>query len=345
MLERHDPERLHDPDRFLAEVEKRLATAFEGPTNGASNGVDHPAGASVLEEAARHLCLADGAKRTRPRLVQLFAKAVSAPPDVAVDVAVSAELIHAASLLHDDVIDEGSQRRGQPTANRVWGNLAAVLAGDLILSRAIQRLLRWPRPVSEGALAVVVEMSCAAITEAERRYQAPIAAKTWRQIAEGKTGALLGWCGQAVAVAGEDEEAARRFGTCGRHLGIAYQLADDIWDFEGLKGKDPLQDLKNGNPSYVLARACELEPALAPDLVAFWAQGAPEETCRALAARIERGGALDAARRTVSHEIEAALSALGPYAERPGGEDIERWSRLLQMSFQTTPSPAAEASP
>jgi geranylgeranyl pyrophosphate synthase len=345
MLERHDPERLHDPDRFLAEVEKRLATAFEGPTNGASNGLDHPAGASVLEEAARHLCLADGAKRTRPRLVHLFAKAVSAPVDVAIDVAVSAELIHAASLLHDDVIDEGSQRRGQPTANRVWGNLAAVLAGDLILSRAIQRLLRWPRPVSEGALGVVVEMSCAAITEAERRYQAPIAAKTWRQIAEGKTGALLGWCGQAVAVAGEDDVAARRFGACGRHLGIAYQLADDIWDFEGLKGKDPLQDLKNGNPSYVLARACELEPALAQDLVAFWAQGAPEEMCRGLAARIERGGALDAARRTVSHEIEEALSALGAYAERPGGEDIERWSRLLQMSFETSPSQGAEASP
>jgi heptaprenyl diphosphate synthase len=343
MLERHDPERLHDSDRFLAEVEERLATAFEGTANG--SGVEPPAGANVLEEAARHLCLADGAKRTRPRLVQLFAKAVEAPPDVAVDVAVSAELIHAASLLHDDVIDEGSQRRGQPTANRVWGNLAAVLAGDLILSRAIQRLLRWPRPVSEGALAVVVEMSCAAITEAERRYQAPIAARTWRQIAEGKTGALLGWCGQAVAVAAKDDEAARRFGACGRHLGIAYQLADDIWDFEGLKGKDPLQDLKNGNPSYVLARACELEPALAQDLVAFWAQGAPEGACRALAARIERGGALEAARRTVSHEIEEALSALGEYAQRPGGEDIERWSRLLQMSFQTSVAATAEASP
>ncbi len=177
MLEQQDPERIEDPERFLAAVEERLATAFEGPPN----GTEHTAGASVLEEAARHLCLADGAKRTRPRLVQLFARAVEAPADVAVDIAVSAELIHAASLLHDDVIDEGSQRRGQPTANRVWGNLAAVLAGDLILSRAIQRLLRWPRPVSEGALAVVVEMSCAAITEAERRYQAPVAARTWRR--------------------------------------------------------------------------------------------------------------------------------------------------------------------
>jgi heptaprenyl diphosphate synthase len=341
MLELHDPERFADPERFLAEVERRLATAFEGPANGA----EHAPGASVLEEAARHLCLADGAKRTRPRLVQLFGRAVEAPLDVTVDVAVSAELIHAASLLHDDVVDEGSQRRGQPTANRVWGNLAAVLAGDLILSRAIQRLLRWPTPVSEGALAVVVEMSCAAITEAERRYQAPVSARTWRAIAEGKTGALLGWCGQATALVAEDEGAAKRFAACGRHLGIAYQLADDIWDFEGLKGKDPLQDLKNGNPSYVLARACELDPTLAQDLLAFWAQGSPEDGCHSLAARIERGGALDAARRTVSHEIEQALSALGPYAERPGGEDIERWSRLLQMSFQTSVAAGAEAAP
>jgi len=108
MLERHDPGRLQDPDRFLAEVENRLATAFEGPTNGASNGVEHPAGSSVLEEAARHLCLADGAKRTRPRLVQLFAKAVDAPADVAIDVAVSAELVHAAGFRSTGSFSTGS---------------------------------------------------------------------------------------------------------------------------------------------------------------------------------------------------------------------------------------------
>ena len=139
---------------------RTIDSAGSNPTDilasDASGRVDKTATSQRLEEAARHLCLADGAKRTRPRLVQLFAKAVDAPADVAIDVAVSAELIHAASLLHDDVIDEGSQRRGQPTANRVWGNLPAVLAGDLILSRAIQRLLRWPSPVSKRSVSIGV---------------------------------------------------------------------------------------------------------------------------------------------------------------------------------------------
>jgi geranylgeranyl pyrophosphate synthase len=325
---------LHDPDRFLTEIERRLDQAF---TVGAAS--------SVLEEAARHVCLAEGAKRSRPRLVQLFAKAVGAPIQVAVDIAVAGELIHAASLLHDDVVDEGSQRRGRPTVNRVWGNLAAVLAGDLVLARAIQMLLRLPRPVSEGALAVVVEMSESAILEAEHRYHAPLAPAVWRRIAEGKTGALLGWCGQSSAVVAEDLDAADRFATCGRHLGIAYQLADDIWDFEGLKGKDALQDLRHGNPSLVLALATELDPTLVGELQTFWAQGSPEDACRDLAQRIADVGALDAARATVSQEIGQALEALGSYAERPGGDDIERWSRLLALSFVQAPvaRPAKEA--
>src|SRR5688500_11603790 len=116
-------------DRFLDQVEEGLGSALaEGPATGEA------ADGAILREAVRRLCLAPGAKRVRPRLVAHFGEALGVPPAGLVDVAVAAELIHAGSLLHDDVVDHARLRRGRPTANAEWGNLVAVLSGDLCLT-------------------------------------------------------------------------------------------------------------------------------------------------------------------------------------------------------------------
>src|SRR5947207_11516936 len=114
-------------DRFLADVERSLERSLE-PEHAA------PGEPSVLRDAARRLSVASGAKRVRPRLCAFFGEAVGAPEEGLIDLAVAAELIHAGSLLHDDVVDEGTLRRGVPTANAAWGNLVAVLSGDLCLT-------------------------------------------------------------------------------------------------------------------------------------------------------------------------------------------------------------------
>ena len=92
--------------------------------------------------AARHLCLKAG-KRARPMLMKIFGDTLGVPEVKLIDPAVAAELIHAASLLHDDVVDNGMFRRGKPTVNARWGNIVAVMSGDLLLSGALLRLSKF----------------------------------------------------------------------------------------------------------------------------------------------------------------------------------------------------------
>ena len=191
---------------FTERVEAGLVRALSPPSLGDSG---------VLALAARHLCLAAGAKRGRPRLVWLFAHCLEQPPPITAltDVAVAAELIHSASLLHDDVVDHGSLRRGLPTANARWGNTVAVLAGDLLLTTALAQLQRHPRSLTRKANETIGAMTRAAIAEVEARGRLDLSAAHWRRIAVGKTGALFSWCASAVASLGADRtDALRRAG-------------------------------------------------------------------------------------------------------------------------------------
>ena len=91
----------------------------------------------TLLNAGRHLCIGSGGKRVRPTMVRLFGLAAGAPEVGLLNVAVAAEMVHSASLLHDDVVDAGMYRRGRPTVNALWGNIVAVMGGDLLLTLAL----------------------------------------------------------------------------------------------------------------------------------------------------------------------------------------------------------------
>src|SRR5688572_1155237 len=177
---------------FLGAVEQRLGSTL----------VDGNAGPDVkgdtLMEAARHLCLGSGGKRARPMLVLHFGDAVGVPAERLVDVATAAELIHSASLLHDDVVDAGMFRRGRPTVNARWGNIVAVMSGDLILSTTLLMLAQLDSRLSKIALAVIAEMTRAAIAEVEARGKLDLPMDRLRYICEGKTGSLFGFCGHAA---------------------------------------------------------------------------------------------------------------------------------------------------
>ena len=136
---------------FLGSVEQRLGSMLEDGNAGPDSKGD------TLMEAARHLCLGAGSKRARPLLVRLFGGAVGVAPERLVDVAVAAEMIHSASLLHDDVVDAGAYRRARPTVNARWGNIVAVMSGDLILSTSLLRLAQLDARLSQSSLAVVAE--------------------------------------------------------------------------------------------------------------------------------------------------------------------------------------------
>jgi octaprenyl-diphosphate synthase len=314
-----------DPARaaFLGRIEAALEQSLS--LEGAA------APAATLLEGARHLCLGGGAKRVRPLLVRSFGRAVGAPEAALVDLGAAAELIHAASLLHDDVVDEGTLRRGRPTVNARLGNAVAVLAGDLVLSRAMARLRPHPAEIVHRAVQVVAEMAAAALAEVEQRGRADLPLAAWREVAEGKTGRLFGWCGDAAARVAGAAAAGERFASAGRHLGVAFQLADDLADLlpdgGGAGGaKNRFADLRNRSPSYPILLAAQRSPALRGRVEAAWSDGATDGELAALGEAVLAG----AGRETydaAGGEIDRALAALDGAGE--GATEIVEMARGL----------------
>jgi geranylgeranyl pyrophosphate synthase len=324
---------------FVARVESRL-----GELLGAGDaGLQAPA---ALIAGARHLCLAGG-KRVRPQLVEAFGEAVGAPSAPLLDVAVAAELMHAASLLHDDIVDAGSQRRGRPTVNALWGNTVAVLSGDLVLSAALVALRPrgLPSPTDAArrrlvcdAVDVVLSMTRAAMQEVAARARIDVSLDAWRDIAENKTGALFGFCGYAAAVLAEDDAAAARYQQCGRHLGVAFQLADDLGDLlpsrAASTGKDLYADIRNGNPSYPLLLAANRSPSIRSALETAWAGGADgmfvlPEQARAIGEAVLSSGAAVESLRAIGDEIALAQAIIADDAATSAHDRIFQQVRAL----------------
>jgi geranylgeranyl pyrophosphate synthase len=278
--------------------------------------------------AARRLCLAGG-KRARPWLVMMVGEALGVDLASRRDLSVCVELIHTASLLHDDVVDEGERRRGHPTANVVWGNLSAVLSGDLVMTIALGELRRHPAELIHAALDTVAAMSRAAVREAAARGRVEIGVERWRQIAEGKTGSLFGLCGRGAGILADDEEAAARFFEAGAHWGVAFQIADDLDDLAGRAvGKPALVDLRNGNPSYLLLAAAEESDDVRRRLDEIWTgPEASEAELHRMRAEIIESGGVYRAWQAIGEEIGAAEEALAPWRHRPSVTAVCDWAR------------------
>jgi octaprenyl-diphosphate synthase len=275
------------------------------------------AGEDTLSSAGRFLALAPGARRARSLLCQLLADVVAVPVDAAVVSAAVVELVHAASLLHDDVVDESPLRRGRPTANATHGNAVAVLSGDLVLVRAL-RLLSAPAQLS-ATLGVVETMTAAALFELRARGDVDVPLASWFSMAAGKTGALFGLCGRLCGLAAHDDERARRLERAFVELGVAFQIADDVGDLVGLAGKPALTDLREQNPSFPLLVALEDDVALRNRVRRLWSGDVDDATAHgeraAIAAAVLHGGAVDRAIDEAQARVHHAARVLGPDAE------------------------------
>jgi octaprenyl-diphosphate synthase len=319
-----------DLSAFLGDVEKSLLASLVDRAPG-----DEARG-DTLMGAARHLCIGSGGKRARPMMVRLFADACGAPLTHLVDLGVCAELIHSASLLHDDVVDAGMFRRGRPTVNARWGNIVAVMSGDLLLTIALGKLARINTAVTQEAVATVSEMTRAAIAEVEVRGEVNLPLDRLRYIAEGKTGALFGWCGAAAALLANDSEAKARFSAFGRRLGVAFQIADDIRDITGLdRGKPQYADLQSRTPSLPILLAARHDQALCRRLKESWAFAAmtPDRVSE-LGTAVLCSGAIEGAIERMNVEIEGAVDALGAYSSSQGGAELVGWAHRLEAGIQ-----------
>ncbi|MGH1424379.1 MAG: polyprenyl synthetase family protein [Pseudooceanicola sp.] len=190
-----------------------------------------------IPEVTAHLVDAGG-KRLRPMLVLAAARLCGYAGPHHVNLAATVEFIHTATLLHDDVVDESAQRRGRPTANLLWDNKSSVLVGDYLFARAFQLM------VETGSLRVLDILSNAAATIAEGEVLQLSAAQdlattedTYLQIVRGKTAALFSAATESGAeIAGASHAVITALRDYGDALGIAFQMADDLLDYQGDTG-------------------------------------------------------------------------------------------------------------
>ncbi len=315
---------------FLEGTEARLKAVL---TAGGAE-VSH---SDTLLNAGRHLCVGSGGKRLRPMMVHLFGLAAGAPEGALQHVAVAAELVHSASLLHDDVMDAGMYRRGRPTVNALWGNVVAVMGGDLLLTLALDELSGLEREVTFAAVRTVAEMTRATIGEVEARGDLAVSVERFRSIMEGKTGALFGFCGAAAGRLAGRDDVARRFETFGRHLGVAFQIADDLKDLNGGDpGKPAFADFKSRTPSLPILLAAQQEESLRRRIKDLWAFGSmSDERVRELGIAVLASDAPAAALKLMDREIAAALDALGNLREAAGADQLANWGRRLGEAFRT----------
>lgn len=293
--------------------------------------------ASEVDIASEVGCYAvrSGGKRVRPTVLLLFARALGAPVERARDLAMVAEWVHVASLLHDDVIDEATERRGKPAAHRIFGDHAAVMTGDFLLARAISQLLRLGEPDGAGAALgeAVGALAEGELLEAQLRGRLDATAEDVERVAVRKTGALLAWSSgagaRAAKVAPEVIAAAERYGA---ELGRAFQLADDALDYEAdaRAGKDPLSDLRAGLPTLPLLAAMDKEPALREEVEAFLAAGAEDaERGAAIAQAVRRLGGPAAARRGARKASRNALDCLRHLPRGPHRRALARLAHYV----------------
>lgn len=306
---------------FLSEVETVLLAQLGGA---------RPSKDDTLMEAARHLCLGGG-KRARPMLVKIFGDTLGVSDAPLVAAGVAAEMIHAASLLHDDVVDNGMFRRGKPTVNARWGNIVAVMSGDLLLAEALSALSRVDPRMTATALRTVSEMTRAAIAEVQARGNLALTLGELKAIAEGKTGCLFGWCGVAAATAGENPDAARRFDAFGRRIGVAFQMADDIRDITGTdEGKPQYADLQSRTPNLPVILAVSRDDRLRRRIAEAWGWAAlTQDKVKELGTAVLVSGALDEAIALMNREIDDAVEALGSYGDTDAGANLVIWARAL----------------
>ncbi|MDQ1909416.1 heptaprenyl diphosphate synthase component II [Paenibacillus sp. GD4] len=228
--------------------------------------VEHP----LLREASLHLLKAGG-KRIRPVFVLLGAKFGTYDLNRVKHVAVPLELIHMASLVHDDVIDDASTRRGQLTVRSKWDNRIAMYTGDYIFAKALSIVTQLPNPAIHQIMSnALVEMSIGEMEQIRFFFHAEQSVRDYLLRIKRKTALLIAISCQLGAIAAEASEAhARKLYSFGYNVGMAFQIRDDLLDLCGTEkeiGKPPGSDVKQGNVTIPVIYALQ-DPELRPELL------------------------------------------------------------------------------
>jgi len=283
-------------------------------------------GVPLIPTLARHI-IASGGKRLRPALTLLCAKLCGYSGERHIYLAACVEFIHTATLLHDDVVDESALRRGNATANEVWGNKASVLVGDFLLSRAFQLM------VGDGSLKVLKILSNASAVIAQGEVLQLTTANNpetteqqYLDVITAKTATLFAAACELGAVVAEKEEKEEMLREAGLALGIAFQIMDDALDYaaeQATLGKSIGDDFRDGKITLPVILAYARGTAQERQ---FWKRTMEEQNMAE--------GDLEKAMQLIHHyqAIDGSIALAETYCET---------ARKLLKPFPNTPEKAA----
>ncbi|MCG8669554.1 MAG: octaprenyl diphosphate synthase [Pseudomonadales bacterium] len=273
----------------------------------------------LIEEVGKYI-INSGGKRLRPLVCLLSAKAAGYEGNQHIDVAAVVEFLHTATLLHDDVVDESNLRRGKATVNAVWGNAPSVLVGDFLISRSFQMVVNVgdlkvlniiadaTNLIAEGEVLQLINTGDPDTTE--ERYFEVIRYKTAKMFeAAAHAGSVLAKPSEAV------EEA---FASYADHLGIAFQLIDDVLDYTGNAeemGKNVGDDLAEGKPTLPLINTLKQGTPEEQQLIKDAIKHGGLDRIDDITAAVKRCGALDYTIQKANKEADLAKAALSEIAE------------------------------
>lgn len=269
---------------------------------------------SLIPKLGHHL-IDSGGKRLRPLCVLLGAKAFSYSGQAHIEVAAIIELIHTATLLHDDVVDTSELRRGKSSANALWGNAAPVLVGDFMYTRAFQIMVR----VNHMEILRVLANSTNTIAEGEvlqllNCKNANTSEQELLRVVRAKTGTLFATATQMGAILTmQTPSTIHAMMQYGMHLGIAFQLVDDALDYtthSATLGKNQGDDLAEGKPTLPLIYALEHGTAEQKECIRNALQDANRDHLPHVLAAIESTQAIAYTYRIANEHVNQALSYL-----------------------------------
>lgn len=280
-------------------IEKELENAIQSNTN-------------LLQSASSQLLRAGG-KRIRPVFVLLSAKFGTYDIQTVKNAAVALELIHMASLVHDDVIDDANVRRGKPTINYTWNNRIAMYSGDFILARSLEYMTNIQNPIAHQVLSdAIIEVCLGEIEQIKDKYRYDQTLRDYLRRIKRKTALLIAVsCELGAISAGADEAIYRQLFKFGYCIGMSYQIIDDILDFtasEKVLGKPAGEDLRQGNITLPALYAMQ-NPLIKQEIIKVSEHTTKEEMSDVISL-IRESGAIEQSYNLSRRYLDKALSIL-----------------------------------
>ncbi len=300
-------------------------------------GVDLP----ILKKV-RSFVVSSGGKRLRPLIHYYFARMLGYSGRECIDVGGIGELIHAASLLHDDVVDETDMRRGRRTVHSLHGNKTAILSGDYLLACGLDHLSRLEAgsqllPVFTR---VIRGLAIGELIQMEEEANLSIEPAVYERIIQGKTAGLFGAMTEAAAIlAGLVPTEQKRYREFGDRLGRVFQIRDDYLDYFGTvdsNGRDPFQDFRRG---LVTRPVIVLRSLLARDrrreLASVWSDPSRRDSAEGVAllqTMAAEAGLPEKLRAELDEELNRLRAALEPFAGSEYGKSVRERLESLRLS-------------